>query len=253
MNKVLSGIFIVWSVFLFSQSKVLKSSKLVAKNKSSTPVTKKVPDHNLVILNENVPLLIPKKINGNYGYVNQNGKFVIAPEYHIAMFFAEDCNLLNSANPKAKKFGTDEFATVDKNNISYRIDKTGKKVYQYKSTDLGRCHTQFRKQLFHAYIMNGSYGIIEDSKFSNPSDRSHFKIYPKYDYLHILEGDDLLNPMVVVSHKNKFGIIDVNNNIIIPFEYADIKRNYSWKLGKMFEVTKDDVHYYYIDSNNKAY
>ncbi len=59
--------------------------------------------------------------------------------------------------------------------------------------------------------------------------------------------------MIVASQKDKFGVIDVNNNIIIPFEYADIKRNYSWKLGKMFEVTKDDINYYYIDSNNKSY
>ncbi len=253
MKKIFDVIFILLSISLLSQSKSLKDNQLLNKKNSAKKIVKKTPENNLIVLNENVPLLIPQKKNDNFGYINQKGKFIIAPEYHIAMFFAEDCNLLNSPNPKVKKFGTVKFATVEKNNISYRIDQTGKKVYQYKNTDLGKCQSEFKKQLFHAYILNGFYGIIEDSKFSNPADRSHFKIYPKYQYLHILEGDDLSNPMIVASHKDKFGVIDVNNNIIIPFEYADIKRNYSWKLGKMFEVTKDDINYYYIDSDNKSY
>jgi hypothetical protein len=253
MKKTFNVIFILLSISFIAQSKVLNNNKLVAKKNPVKQVVKKNPENNLIVIKENVPLLIPQKKNDNFGYINQNGKSMIAPEYHIAMFFGEDCNLLNSSNPKAKKFGTAKFATVEKNDISYRIDQTGKKVYQYKNADLGKCQSEFKKQLFHAYILNGFYGLIEDSKFTNPSDRSQFKIYPKYQYLHILEGDDLANPMIVASHKDKFGVIDVNNNIIIPFEYADIKRNYSWKLGKMFEVTKDDKNYFYIDSDNKAY
>lgn len=253
MKKVINVILMLLSLSLVAQSKVLKSNNLTKGKAPAKQVVKKNTEPQLVVINEGVPLLIPQRINDNFGYINQKGKFIIAPEYHIAMFFAEDCNLLNSPNPAVKKFGTAKYATVEKNNISYRINFAGKKVYQYKNTDLGRCNAEFKKQLFHAYVLNGHYGIIEDSKFSNPSDRSHFRIYPKYEYLHILEGDDLQNPMIVASHKDKFGVIDVNNNIIIPFEYADIKRNYSWKLGKMFEVTKDDKNYYYIDSNNKAY
>ena len=253
MKKVIKFIFIFLSASLFSQTKNLKNNQLLNKKNTSKPSFKTSSESNLIAINENIPLLIPQKKNDNFGYVNQKGKTIIAPQYHIAMFFAEDCNLLNSQNTKAKKFGTAKFATVEKNNIAYRIDMSGKKVYQYNDADLGKCNMEFKKQLFHAYILNGLYGVIEDSKFSNPADRSHFKIYPKYDYLHILEGDDLSNPMIVASQKDKFGVIDVNNNIIIPFEYADIKRNYSWKLGKMFEVTKDDINYYYIDSNNKSY
>ena len=97
------------------------------------------------------------------------------------------------------------------------------------------------------------YGIIEDSKFENPGDYRQYTIYPQYDYLHILEGDDLKNPMIIASHQNKFGVIDVHNKVIIPFEYSDIKRNFSWKLARLFEVTKDGKNYYYIDINNKGY
>ena len=101
--------------------------------------------------------------------------------------------------------------------------------------------------------MNYAYGIIEDSKFENPGDYRQFTIYPQYDYLHILEGDDLKNPMIVASKNNKFGVIDVNNKVIIPFEYNDIKRNFSWKIARLFEVTKDGKNYFYIDVNNNAY
>lgn len=198
-------------------------------------------------------LLIPQKIGSKFGYVNQDKKIIIPHEYYIAMFFAEDCNLLNSPNTHVRKFGTSSFATVEKNHISYRIDEKGKKVYQYKNADLGKCNNLYKKGLFHAYVLNGLYGVIEDAKFENPNDSKQFKIYPKYEYLFILEGTDPTQPMIIASKDNKFGIIDVNGKVIIPFEYRDIKRNYSWKLGKMFEVTKDDKNYYYIDIANKSY
>ncbi len=253
LMKLKLGFLITCSVFAFSQSKPLKKSNLsksknIAKSNVVKSTVAKFP-----VLSEEVPLLIPQKKNGKSGFVNQKGKFVIQPEYDLVMFFSEDCNLLNSPNEKVKKFGSGDFATVEKSGIAFRINKSGKKVYQYKETDLGRCGLELKKALFHAYILNGKYGIIEDSKFKNPSDRGQFAIYPSYQYLYILEGNDLANPMIVATYNDKFGVIDVNNKIIIPFEYSDIKRNYSWKLGKMFEVTKDDKNYYYIDSYNRSY
>nr|WP_315027333.1 WG repeat-containing protein [uncultured Chryseobacterium sp.] len=212
------------------------------------------PNPDLVIINKDLPLLIPKKKDEKFGYVNQNGKFIIQPEYHIAVFFYEDCNLLNSPNEKVRKFGTDEYATVEKDMISYRIDQSGKRVYQFKDSDLGKCKFgEYKQQLFQAYVLNGFYGVIEKSTFVNAADYRQYQIYPQYEYLYIMEGDDVADPMIVASNNDKFGVIDVNNKIIIPFEYSNIKRNFSWKLGKMFEVTKDGKNYYYIDANNKTY
>jgi hypothetical protein len=254
MKNVVNFFFVFISITVFSQAKSVK--KLPVKNVPKTIVKKEVqpkvnPD--LVVLNDEVPVLIPQKKNGKFGYVNQRGKFIIQPEYHIAVFFAEDCNLLNSGNEKVKKFGTADYATVEKDLISYRIDQTGKRVYEYKNSDLGRCKSEFKKQDFQAYVANGFYGIIETEKFVNAADYRQYQIYPQYQYLHIMEGDDVKNPMIVASYNDKFGVIDVNNKIIIPFEYINIKRNFSWKLGKMFEVTKDGTDYYYIDSKNKSY
>ncbi|MDQ1160347.1 hypothetical protein QE422_000715 [Chryseobacterium sp. SORGH_AS 447] len=256
MKNVASILCLFISLSVFSQTKVIK--KIPIKDVAKTPVTnpgqktKGAPD--LPVLYSELPVLIPKKKNGNFGYVNQKGKFIIQPEYHIAVFFYEDCNLLNSPNEKLRKFGTAEYATVEKNEISYRVDRKGKRVYQYKQADLGKCiHKDYIQQLFQVYTMNGFFGLIEKSTFKDPQDYKQFKIYPQYDYLFILEGDDVGNPMIVASKNNTFGVIDVNGNVIIPFEYADIKRNFSWKLGRMFEVSKDGKNYFYVDQRNKTY
>ncbi len=256
MKKGVQLLGIVFSIVVFSQTRSVK--KLPVKNRLTTaiaevPVQSKKND-DFPVVNKDLPVLIPKKKNGNFGYVNQKGKFVIQPEYHIAVFFYEDCNLLNAPNEKLRKFGTADYATVEKDEISYRIDKKGKRVYRFKQADLGKCvHKEYNQQLFQAYVLNGFYGIIEKSSFRNPQDYKQFQIYPQYEYLYILEGDDVANPMIIASKNNFFGVIDVNNNIVIPFEYGDIKRNFSWKLGRMFDVSKDGKNYYYVDSNNRAY
>lgn len=204
-------------------------------------------------INDSVAALIPQKINHKFGFINQRGKVIISHQYSNVGFFTNDCNLQNSPNEKVKKFGTAQYATVRLNDVDYRIDRTGKRVYQFKESDLGTCPQQYKSQLFHGYILNGQYGIIEDSIFENPGDYRQFTIYPQYDYVHILEGDDLKNPMIIASKQNKFGVIDIHNNVIIPFEYRNIKRNFSWKLARLFEVTKDEKNYYYIDRNGRRY
>ncbi len=256
MKNILNVLWVFISISVFSQTKSVK--KITVKNIAKTPMKKgpvaNKPNPDLVVIKKDLPVLIPKKKGDQFGYVNQNGKFIIQPEYHIAVFFYEDCNLLNSPNEKIRKFGTDSYATVEKDMISYRIDQSGKRVYQFKDADLGTCKfEEYKQQLFQAYVLNGFYGIIEKSKFVNAADYRQYQIYPQYQYLYIMEGDDVANPMIVASNNDKFGVIDVNNKIIIPFEYSNIKRNFSWKLGKMFEVTKDGKNYYYIDADNKTY
>ncbi|WP_332033336.1 WG repeat-containing protein [Kaistella sp.] len=246
MKNVLSLILISFALMLSGQK------HNVAKKKVTKTVSARTnPD--LVKVNDSIPALIPQNINGKYGFVNQKGKVIIKPEYSNVGFFTEDCNLLNSPNPKVKRFGSSKYASVHLNGQDFRINESGTLVYQFKKSDLGPCTPEFKAQIFHAYVMNHAYGIIEDSKFENPGDYRQFTIYPQYDYLHILEGDDLKNPMIIASYKNKFGVIDINNKVVIPFEYSDIKRNFSWKLARLFEVTKDGKNYYYVDSNNIRY
>lgn len=256
MKNVVSILSIFISVSFFSQTQAAKKIpvKNISKKEIGGPAGKLKKNEDLPVLNEELPLLIPKKKNGSFGYTNQKGKFIIQPEYHIAVFFYEDCNLLNSPDEKLRKFGTAEYATVEKNEISYRIDRKGKRVYQYKQADLGKCiHKEYVQQLYQAYTMNGFFGLIEKSTFKDPQDYRQFKIYPQYEYLFILEGDDVAHPMIVASRNNAFGVIDSDGNVMIPFEYADIKRNFSWKLGRMFEVSRDGKNYFYIDQRNKAY
>lgn len=236
--------FLFFPVLFFSQSakKSIPVKKIVVKNNNA-----------LVRINDSIPVLIPHEVNGKYGFVGQNGKTIITPEYSNVGFFDEDCRLKNSPNPKVQKFGSHQYASVRKDKTNYRIDQRGNKVYTFKDSDLGKCSSDYRKQIFHAYLKNGFYGIIEDSRFQNPEDYRHYTIYPQYQYIHILEGDDLHHPMIIASQNDRFGVIDIHNKIIIPFEYADIKRNLSWKTARLFEVSRDGMHFFFVDTDNKAY
>lgn len=233
-----------------------QTTKKLSPVKSKAAVARSAPARTnplLVKVNDSVPALIPQKKNGLYGYINQRGKVMIRHQFTNAGFFYEDCNLLNSPNEKVKKYGSDKYASVRDATGDYRIDASGRKIYKFKDADLAQCGSEFKKQLYHAYIKNGFYGIIEDAKFENEADYRQYQIFPQYDYLHIMEGDDLNNPMIIASYQNRFGVIDKNNKVVIPFEYADIKRNFSWKIGRLFEVTKDHKNYYFVDEKNHAY
>ncbi|TXF76146.1 WG repeat-containing protein [Chryseobacterium sp.] len=251
MKNVLIFIFLSFTLLFSAQKATVRKTAAVKKPVQKTTAPKTNPD--LAKINDSIPALIPQKIEGKFGFVNQKGKMVIKPEYSNVGFFAEDCNLLNSPNEKVQKFGSKKYASVRLNGTDFRIDENGKRVYQFKDSDLGKCKPEFKAQLFHAFVLGNYYGIIEDSKFVNAADYRQYQIYPQYDYLHILEGDDLKNPMIIASRDNRFGIIDVNNRVIVPFIYSDIKRNFAWKLARLFEVTQDGKNYYFIDLQNKGY
>lgn len=198
-----------------------------------------------------IPDLIPQTVQGKSGYINQKGEVVISPEYHIAMFFSEDCNLLNSPNPKLRVYGSANYATVEKNQISYRINKKGKRVYQYKKSDLGKCSIPYEAPKYKAFVLNGSYGLVSKEKVDLTSYKD-FHIYPQYQMLYVLDSDKE-NPMIVAVHNDRFGVVDKSNKIIVPFIYNDIKTNLSWKTARLFEVSKDGKEYFFIDEKNKAY
>lgn len=200
---------------------------------------------------DQIPMLIPQTVNEKMGYINQNGKFIISPEYHIAMFFSEDCNLLNSPNKNVAVFGTSEYATVEKNEISYRIDKKGNRVYQYKTSDLGKCTSPYHPSIYKAFALNGTYGLVSKENI-DISGYQDFDIYPQYQMVYVLESDRG-NPMIIAVKNDKFGIVDKNNKIVIPFIYDDIKTNLSWKTANLFEVSKNGAEFFFIDKNNNIY
>lgn len=222
-------------------------------NAQSKKSTSPKPNLDLVKINDSIPDLIPQKMNGKYGFINQKGKVIVPHLYSNVGFFTEDCRLQNSPSETIRKYGSADYASVRKNNIDYRINKFGKIVYEFKDADLGRCNGEYRGQLFHAYVKNGFYGLIEDSRFHDESDYRQFSIYPQYELLHVLEGDDLKNPMIVAVHHDLYGVINSKNQVIIPFVYQDIKLDFSWKIGRLFKVSTDGTNYYYIDINGNTY
>ncbi|WP_312767110.1 WG repeat-containing protein [Epilithonimonas sp.] len=200
---------------------------------------------------DQIPELIPQSVNQKFGYIDQSGNFIISPEYHIAMFFSEDCNLLNSPNKNVAIFGSSDYATVEKDEVSYRIDKKGNRVYRYRQSDLGRCVSSYHSSVYKVFALNGSYGLVS-KKDVDITGYKDFNIYPQYQMLYVLQGD-MESPMIVAVKNDKFGIVDKNNKTIVPFIYEDIKTNLSWKTANLFEVSKDGEEYFFIDRNNNAY
>ncbi|MCG2794205.1 MAG: WG repeat-containing protein [Weeksellaceae bacterium] len=198
-----------------------------------------------------LPALIPKKINQKFGYINPKGQVIIRPEYRLATFFSEDCNLLNSSNRKVRIYGSAAFATVEKDSLSYRINKKGIRVYQYKNTDLGKCSAPYELHKYKAFSLSGKYGLVSKDSIDLGGYKD-FDIYPQYQMMMILESDRE-NPMIVAVRNNRFGIVDRQNKVIIPFVYADIKMNLSWKTAHLFEVSYDGKNYFFVDQHNKAY
>ncbi len=244
MKNYLSILIVLSIIYIPAQTK-----KSVSKNTFQTAAKKS----DLERVNPILPDLIPQRKDGKLGYVNQKGTLIIPHQFKFGTFFYEDCNLLNATNEKVRKFGSAEFASVTVDNKDYRINKAGKKAYTFKKEDLGMCEATYIEKNYYAYIGNGFYGLIDKRAFTNPADYRQYQIYPQFQYLFVMEGDNVDEPMIIASKNDRFGVIDKNGKTIIPFEYSDIKRNFSWKMAHMFEVTKDGKNYFYIDENNKAY
>ncbi len=145
MKYLLSIVFSCLVVLVSAQKKNLHQKTVVAKTN---------PD--LVKINDSIPALIPQKNNGKYGFINQKRKTIIPYQYSNVGFFTEDCNLLNSPNAKVRKYGSNKYASVRINNLDFRIDSSGKRVYVYKNSDLGKCILPYVTQLFHAFFLNNS-------------------------------------------------------------------------------------------------
>ena len=76
MKNVLSVLMAVFSVFVFAQSKTAVKKAPVKK----APVKKAViakPNPDLAKINDSIPALIPQKMDGKFGFINQKGKILI--------------------------------------------------------------------------------------------------------------------------------------------------------------------------------
>lgn len=243
-----TSLFLLSSLFFFGQS----ARKPAPAKKILKPfVLEEHPDYQKI--NDSLPRLIPQKKEGKFGFINQEGKVIIPHLYSNVGFYTEDCTLLNSPKEEVRKYGSDQYSSVRYNGVDYRIDYQGKRVYNYKDEEIGKCPFVYKEQKYHSYIRQGYYGVIDRKKFFDETDYRQFIIYPQYQYLHILEGDDLEHPMIVAAHDNRFGIIDIEGKVVVPLRFADIKRNFSWKLGRLFEVSDDGKNYYFIDQYGNRY
>ncbi|NAW51986.1 WG repeat-containing protein [Elizabethkingia argentiflava] len=200
-----------------------------------------------------IPELIPFFKNGKFGYINIFRKVVIPQKFDLALFFKEDCNLLQAADHRLRKFGSMDYATVEINGVAYRINREGKIVYRYRAYDLGRCITEVQIPAYITYEdMTGHYGLAKKDGLGL-ADTSQVYIPAQYQYLYVMDSEDIDDPMIIAIRNNKYGVIDKHNNIVIDFKYEDIKKNLSWKEAHLFEVSKDGRRYFFMDKRSNIY
>ena len=253
MKKVSLLMMMVLGTSTFAQVTLFSNNAEKNTTMMKTNLTTSYGDANLEKTSSYSTSLIPFQQKGKFGFKNQNGKIIIPTNFSNVNFFAEDCRILNSPNEKIRDFGNSDYALVEQGGKDYRIDKTGKIVYKYNDEEMGKCPNNFQQQKYLAYTKNHLFGLIDREKYTEDESLQEFLISPKYEMIHVMEGNDLKYPMLIAAKGNKFGVIDIHDNIIIPFEFTDIKRNFSWKLANLFEATKDGRNYFYIDNQNKIY
>lgn len=201
----------------------------------------------------NVPELIPINRGGLYGYLNsKTHKVAIKPKFSSTLFFNEDCNLLNSPNLEVRQYGTADFATAMLHGKTVRIDKTGKVVYTFDKKDFGKCLKPFVAPIYVSYEKEGRYGLAKKDR-AGRLDLNQIYINPIYQYTFVMDSQDKEEPMIIAIQNDKFGVLDKEGKVILPFIYADIRRNLSWREAYLFQVSLDGKHYFYIDRNRHIY
>ncbi len=140
------------------------------------------------------------KTNNKFGFINSKGEIIIQPIYSDAGDFINDC------------------IAVKINNESFIIDKTGNQV---QGCNHSRGNDYSNGVLENTKIFKGKnnkYGLLSIKSFSANPDFDTI-IQPIYDTLITNEQTQFL----IAKLKGNNGIINKQNNSLIPFQYDEIK------------------------------
>ena len=159
------------------------------------------------------------KKDGKYGLINLNGKEILKPEYE------------EIASLKGTK-GAIQIKKDGKYGIS---DTTGKVVIKTECKEI-----KTSKEIKHGFIV-----LNDEDKYGYITQTGEKLIAPIYEELIIMTlGNDTY---LKYKKENQFGIINLNNNIIIPNNYDDIKI----ESGKDMYIVKTDNTWSVIDKDEK--
>lgn len=192
--------------------------------------------------------------DGLYGYVNTKGKVVISPSYKGVSGFSEDKALV-----------------VDKDDKMYVINKDGEKLFNIDTSKTGIMNPKYSEGLITFFSADGESGCLnakgekvikESSKYSHILSFSG-DVAPYYDgsfYGFVnKKGENIIRAkyqavgfcaekLACVQDKDKWGIINYENEIICPFDFDIILPFYN--NGK-YTYAKNHNYYVLIDKTGK--
>lgn len=130
--------------------------------------------------------MVAVKINSKWGFVNTDEKLLIQPYYDLVWPFVN---------------GTAVVFSKGKYNL---VNKQGKEIHEpVDKIKLTR---------------SGKYLLINEGKYGLASPSGEEILPVKYDLIKEVKGDYL-----IVNLRGLYGVLDSNNNIIIPITYSSIK------------------------------
>lgn len=131
------------------------------------------------------------KVNGKWGYIDENNVEVITPQYDDAFPFYEE-----------------NFAIVKLNEQWSGIDKNGVAILQYEYEEF--------EPFYNDYFYGPAFRIKNNGKYGYIDAYGDVVIPLVYDYI----SDFEIGFEVIVGLNGKYGVYDVNEGEIIPPIYA---------------------------------
>ncbi len=201
-----------------------------------------------ITLSQNI--LIPlKDINEKYGFIDTLGNWIIKPQFDDASHFSEgfasvckndSCFYINKEGIKASDYFFDEaesykngIAIVKKSNVYYLINRSGQfisKGYQDINESYSKLYVCKQNNLYGAINLKGEiiipFSYNKLGKFKNRFayymstlyglvDVNNRALQAQWDWVSDVDS----NSIAIVKRKNQFGLMNVNEQIILPCEY----------------------------------
>ncbi len=203
-----------------------------------------------------LPDLIPYRKGNLWGYCDSTKRMIIEPKYSSVYLFSENTAIVSKGEAKyiIDKKGN-ETRLDDSIFLISPISNNGFRIFDGLNSGSGVMNEKgelvMRPVNYSLTWMKGNYLYAEDDKLRpaavfNLQGKKllDLKAYPKFETW----DDDFTGRYVCRDKKKKFGIIDTNGVVLIPFRYRE--EWYSGYDGYVF-LTRDSVFCY--DKNCKPY
>jgi len=224
-------------------------------------------------------ILLPlKNTEDKYGFIDTVGSWVIAPQFDDALPFSEgfasvckndSCFYINKEGQKVSNFYFEEtesykdgVAIVKKDNQYFLINRSGQfisKGYQDINESSDNLFVCKSNNLYGGINAKGDVVIpFSYSKLGNFKNNFAYYLSNKYGLVDIYNNalqaqwdwisDVDTNSIVVVKKKNQFGLMNINEQLILPVEYDYISPN----QNDIYLVVKNNLYGFY-NSKEKCF